>query len=77
MLTPDRSDDVVQKPAGKKARLRGEEAEAQTEKKMVDRRRWEDLDSDCLANVFRRVEIESLLLGVPENHGTQGMLAMC
>ncbi|KAK9936635.1 hypothetical protein M0R45_013464 [Rubus argutus] len=38
---------------------------------MVDRRRWEDLDSHCLANVFRRVEIESLLIGVPENHGTQ------
>lgn len=46
MLTPDRSDDVVQKPAGKKARLRGEEEEAQTEKKMGGFRRR--LLSECV-----------------------------
>ncbi|KAM5560693.1 hypothetical protein ABKV19_021719 [Rosa sericea] len=28
-------------------------------------RRWEDLDEDCLANVFTKVGMESLLLAVP------------
>ncbi|PRQ27730.1 putative F-box domain, leucine-rich repeat domain, L domain-containing protein [Rosa chinensis] len=30
-----------------------------------ERRRWEDLDTDCLTNVFSRVEMESLFLAVP------------
>lgn len=31
----------------------------------MDQRRWEDLDKDCLMNVFERVGMESLLLDIP------------
>lgn len=31
----------------------------------MDERSWEDLDPDCLSNVFGRVEMESFLLDVP------------
>ncbi|XP_004308782.1 PREDICTED: F-box protein FBW2-like [Fragaria vesca subsp. vesca] len=30
-----------------------------------DRRRWEDLNRDCLVNVFEKVGIESMLLAIP------------
>ncbi|KAM5563239.1 hypothetical protein ABKV19_018083 [Rosa sericea] len=53
-------DDVVQN-AGKKARfMDGEEEEGRTE-----RRRWEELEPDCLTNILSRVGMESLLLAVP------------
>lgn len=31
----------------------------------MEGRKWEELDMDCLVNVFRRVGMESLLLDVP------------
>lgn len=31
----------------------------------MERRRWEDLDRDCLMNMLGRVGVESLLLDVP------------
>lgn len=32
---------------------------------MSELRKWEDLDFDCLVDIFERLDMESLLLGVP------------